>query len=82
MTSLTVIFTTIMVFAGLFPRILISSMDAAYTLNIYNASASPYALKVMSIVALIFIPILLIYQIWAYKIFNGRIKADPEELIY
>ncbi len=82
MTSLTVVFTTIMVFAGLFPRILISSLDPAFTLNIYNASASPYALNVMTIVAAIFVPILLIYQIWAYKVFNGRIKADPEELIY
>ncbi len=82
MTSLTIIFTTIMVFAGLFPRILISSMDAAYSLNIYNASASPYALKIMTIVAAIFIPIVLIYQIWTYRVFRDRIKADPETLIY
>jgi len=82
MTSLTTVFVTIMVFAGLFPRILISSLDPAFTLNIYNASASPYALKVMTIVAAIFIPIVLIYQIWTYKVFAGRIKADPETLIY
>ena len=71
-----------MVFAGLFPRILISSIDAAYTLNIYNASASPYSLKVMTIVAAIFVPVVLVYQIWTYKVFSGRIKADPETLIY
>ncbi|MBT3189412.1 MAG: cytochrome d ubiquinol oxidase subunit II [Anaerolineae bacterium] len=82
MTSLTIVFTTIMVFAGLFPRILISSIDAAYTLNIYNASASPYSLKVMTIVAAIFVPVVLVYQIWTYKVFSGRIKADPETLIY
>jgi len=80
--SLTVVFVTIMVFAGLFPRILISSMDAAYNLNIYNASASPYALKIMTIVAAIFVPIVLIYQIWTYRVFRDRIKADPETLIY
>ena len=82
MTSLTTVFVTIMVFAGLFPRILISSIDPAFTLNIYNASASPYALKVMTIVAAIFVPVILIYQIWTYKVFAGRIKADPETLIY
>jgi len=82
MTSLTIVFTTIMVFAGLFPRILISTIDPAYTLNIYNASASPYALKIMTIVAAIFVPILLIYQIWTYKVFKGRISNDPKTLIY
>ena len=82
MGSLTVVFATIMVFMGLFPRILISSMDVAYTLNIYNAAASPYSLKVMTIVAAIFVPVVLVYQIWTYKVFNGRIKADPETLVY
>lgn len=82
MSSLTVVFTTIMVFAGLFPRLLISTIDTAYTLDIYNASASPYALKIMTIVAAIFVPIVLAYQIWTYKVFRGRIKADPDTLIY
>ena len=82
MGSLTVVFATIMVFMGLFPRILISSMDAAYSLDIYNAAASPYTLKIMTIVAVIFVPIVLIYQIWTYKVFSKRIKADPETLIY
>ena len=82
MGALTVVFATIMVFAGLFPRILISSIDPAYDLTIYNASASPYALKIMTIVAGIFVPIVLIYQSFAYKVFNGRISADSDNLIY
>ncbi len=82
MGSLTVVLATIMVFMGLFPRILISSMDAAYSLDIHNAAASPYTLKVMSIVAAIFVPIVLIYQIWTYKVFSKRIKADPKTLVY
>lgn len=82
MSSLTIVLVTIMVFAGLFPRILISSLDPAYTLNIYNAAASPYTLNIMTIVAAIFVPIVLVYQIWTYKVFSGRIKADPETLIY
>ena len=82
MGSLTVVFATIMVFMGLFPRILISSISADYSLNIQNAAASPYTLKVMSIVAAIFVPIVLIYQIWTYKVFSKRIKADPKTLVY
>lgn len=80
--SLTVIFATIMVFMGLFPRILISTIDPAYSLTIQNAAASPYTLKVMTIVAFIFVPIVLIYQIWTYRVFRQRVIADPETLIY
>jgi cytochrome d ubiquinol oxidase subunit II len=82
MTSLTIVFATIMVFAGLFPRILISSMDATFSLTVHNASASPYTLRIMTIIAVIFLPIVLVYQIWTYKVFSGRIKADPKTLIY
>ncbi len=80
--SLTIILTTIMVFMGLFPRILISSLNPAYSLTIYNAAASPYTLKVMTIVAVIFVPIVLVYQIWTYRVFRQRVKADPETLVY
>lgn len=82
MGSLTVVFATVMVFAGLFPRILISSIDPAFSLTIQNAAASPYTLKVMTIVAAIFVPIVLIYQIWTYRVFRQRVEADPETLIY
>ena len=82
MGSLTVVFATVMVFMGLFPRILISSISPDFSLNIINAAASPYTLKVMSIVAAIFVPIVLIYQIWTYKVFSKRIKADPKTLVY
>lgn len=80
--SLTVIFSTIMIFMGLFPRILISSIDPALSLTIYNAASSPYTLKVMTIVAVIFVPIVLAYQIWTYRVFRQRVKADPKTLVY
>jgi len=80
--SLTIVLATVMVFMGLFPRILISSLDPAYSLTIYNAAASPYTLKVMTIVAAIFVPIVLLYQIWTYRVFRHRVKADPKTLVY
>ena len=64
MTALTIIFTTITIFMGLFPRVMISSLNEAWNLTIYNASATPYTLKIMTIVATIFVPIVLVYQGW------------------
>ncbi len=78
--ALTIVFATIMVFAGLYPRILISTIDPKYSLTIYNASSSPYTLKVMTIVAAIFVPIVLIYVGWTYWVFRGRITG--EKMVY
>jgi cytochrome d ubiquinol oxidase subunit II len=80
--SLAVVFATVMVFAGLFPRILISTIDPAYSLDIWNAASTPYTLTVMTIVAGIFVPIVLAYQIWTYRVFRERVKADPKTLVY
>jgi cytochrome d ubiquinol oxidase subunit II len=80
--SLTVVFATIMVFSGLYPRILVSSLDPAWSLTIANAASSPYTLKVMTIVAAIFVPIVLAYQAWSYWIFRKRVEAKPENLTY
>jgi cytochrome d ubiquinol oxidase subunit II len=80
--SLTIVLATVMVFAGLFPRIMISTLNPEWSLTIYNASSSPYTLKVMTIVALIFVPIVLAYQTWTYTIFKKRISADSADLVY
>ncbi len=80
--SLAIVFATIMVFAGLFPRILISSLDPNYSLTIYNASSTPYTLTIMTIVAVIFVPIVLAYKIWTYRVFRARVKADSKTLVY
>ena len=61
---------------------MISSTDPAFSLTIYNASSSPYTLGVMSIIALIFVPVVLAYQIWTYWVFRKRVKSEPDKLIY
>jgi cytochrome d ubiquinol oxidase subunit II len=80
--SLTVVFATVMVFMGLFPRILISSLDPSWSLTISNSASSPYTLKVMTIVAAIFVPIVLIYQGWSYWVFRKRVGTGSEKLVY
>ncbi len=74
----TIAFFTISVFAALYPNVMVSSIDPAYNLTIYNASSSPYTLKVMTIVAVIFVPIVLVYQGWTYYTFRQRITRDVE----
>ncbi|MBA3826548.1 MAG: cytochrome d ubiquinol oxidase subunit II [Ktedonobacterales bacterium] len=69
----TIVLSTVTVFLGMFPRVLISSINPNYSLTIYNASSSPYTLGVMTIVALVFVPIVLGYQIWNYYVFRARV---------
>jgi len=61
------------VFAGLFPRVMVSSLNPQWNMTIYNASSSPYTLQVMTVVAAIFVPIVLIYQGWTYWVFRERV---------
>ncbi|HET9912771.1 MAG TPA: cytochrome d ubiquinol oxidase subunit II [Anaerolineales bacterium] len=82
MTALHIVLTQVTFFLLMFPRVMISSTDPAYNLTIYNASSSQYTLTVMSIVALIFVPIVLAYQGWTYYMFRKRITADKQHLVY
>jgi cytochrome d ubiquinol oxidase subunit II len=81
-TGVHIILTQIAFFTLMFPRVMISSTDPAYSLTIYNASSSQYTLTVMSIIALIFVPIVLAYQGWTYYMFRKRISADKKSLVY
>ena len=76
LSMLTIGLTVVTIFLILYPRVMVSSLNPAYSLTIYNASSSYYTLRVMSIVAAIFVPIVLIYQGWSYWVFRQRITAD------
>ncbi len=78
MTALTILFTVVTIFRGLYPRLMISSLNPEWNLTIYNASSSPYTLKVMTIVVAIFVPIVLAYQAWTYWIFRQRLSTKTE----
>ena len=75
MTGLTIALTVVTTFRGLFPRVMVSSLNPDWSLTVTNASSTPYTLKVMSIVALIFVPIVLIYQVWNYWVFRARVSG-------
>jgi cytochrome d ubiquinol oxidase subunit II len=82
MTSLTIVLSLITLFMIMYPRVMISSLNPSYSLTIYNAASSDYTLRIMSIVALILVPIVLIYQGWTYWVFRKRIEPDTEKLTY
>lgn len=82
LSSLVIVITVVALFVALFPNVMVSSTEAANNLTIYNASSSPYTLKVISIIAAIMVPVVLAYQIWTYWVFRKRVKADPKTLIY
>jgi len=75
-TGATIVFATIVAFEGLFPRVMISSLDPAYHLTVYNASSSKQTLVVMLIVALVFLPLVLAYQGYSYWVFRKRVSRS------
>ena len=72
-SGLSLVSVVVLLFQGLFPRVMISSISPKYDLLIQNASSTSYTLKVMSIVAITLVPFVLAYTAWAYYIFRKRI---------
>lgn len=68
--------TVITLFAVLHPDVLPSTIDPANSLNVENAAATPRTLGIMTWVAVIFLPLVLLYQGWTYWVFRRRISAD------
>ena len=79
-STLAIACLTIGFFAALFPRIMISSISPDFSLNIYNAASTPHTLFLMTIAAVIFVPIVLVYQAWTYKTFKDRVT--PADVHY
>ncbi|WP_165364302.1 cytochrome d ubiquinol oxidase subunit II [Sporolactobacillus sp. THM19-2] len=68
-------------FIGLFPRVMISNINPANNLTIYNAASGSYSLTVMTIVALTLLPFVIGYSIWSYYVFRKRV-TKKETLQY
>lgn len=82
MTSLTIIFIVLTIFTFLYPRVMVSSLNPDWSLTIQNAASSASTLRLMTIVTLIFLPIVLLYQGWTYWVFRKRVMGDVEKLTY
>jgi cytochrome d ubiquinol oxidase subunit II len=75
-SAATIVLCTFFGVIGLFPNLFPSSIKAEYSLSAFNASSSPLTLKIMLIVVIIFVPIVLAYQIWAYNLFKVKLKKE------
>ncbi len=75
-SSLTILMVVATAITGLFPNLIPSSIDPASSLTLYNSSSSPYTLKLMFFVVAFFIPVIIGYKIWVYRIFRAPVREE------
>jgi cytochrome d ubiquinol oxidase subunit II len=63
------------IFIDLYPNVMVSSTDSAFNLTVSNAASGGYALKVMTIVAVLTLPLVLLYQGWSFYVFRARVQG-------
>jgi cytochrome bd ubiquinol oxidase subunit II len=72
-------------FVSLYPRVMVSDPEFGNSLTIDNASSAHYSLTVMTVVAAVLLPIVLLYQAWTYHVFRARLGGEdvgtPVELV-
>jgi cytochrome d ubiquinol oxidase subunit II len=77
MTALGIVAAVATLFTSLYPRVMVSSPDFGNSLTVEGAASSHYALAVMSVVAVISVPVVLLYQGWTYYVFRHRVGDEP-----
>ena len=76
LASLSIVAT---LFTALYPRVLVSAPDLQNSLTIDDAAAAHYALSVITVVAGVMLPVMLLYQGWTYHVFRARLRRPPSE---
>jgi cytochrome d ubiquinol oxidase subunit II len=74
--ALVVAAVVILLFGSLYPNLVPSTLNEQWNLTIYNASSTPYTLKIMTWVTAFFAPLTVVYQAWTYWVFRQRISTD------
>jgi cytochrome d ubiquinol oxidase subunit II len=77
-TALAAVLAVATLFTSLYPRVMVSSPDFANSLTVSGAASAHYTLKVMTIVAAIITPVVLLYQGWTYHVFRERLGGEDE----
>jgi cytochrome d ubiquinol oxidase subunit II len=78
-SGLAIVLTTAAFFWGLFPRLMVSSLNPDWSLTVANASSSPLTLKLMTVAAGLLVPVVLVYQAWTYWTFRKRVTLRDLE---
>jgi cytochrome d ubiquinol oxidase subunit II len=66
--------TVLSIFTELYPNVMVSSTSPANNLTIHNTASGSYALKLMTVVVVIFLPLVLAYTAWTYYVFRQRVS--------
>jgi len=69
-------FAVVLIFATMAPNVMRSSVDPAYSLTIQQAASADTTLLIMTVAAAVFVPGVLAYTVWSYKVFASRISAE------
>ncbi len=75
-TALVVAMVVVLLFGSLYPNLVPSTLNSQWSVTIYNASSTPYTLKIMTWVTAIMAPLTVVYQAWTYWVFRQRLSAD------
>ena len=74
-TTVTIAASIVAIFTDLYPNVMVSSTRAAYNLTVHNTASGAYSLRVLTVVAVIFLPLVLGYQAWTYHVFRRRVST-------
>ena len=74
--ALVVAAVVVLLFGALYPNLVPSTLNKQWSVTIYNASSTPYTLKIMTWVTAIMTPVTVVYQAWSYWVFRQRISAE------
>jgi cytochrome d ubiquinol oxidase subunit II len=75
-TAVTMASCIVSIFVGLYPNVMVSSTNPADNLTVHNTASPSYSLHAMTVVVIIFLPIVLAYQCWTYYVFRRRISRE------
>jgi cytochrome d ubiquinol oxidase subunit II len=75
-SAVTIAACVVSIFVDLYPNVMVSSTNHAYNLTVYNTASGAYSLKAMTVVVIIFLPLVLAYQTWTYYVFRRRVSRQ------
>ncbi len=75
-TTVTMAACILAIFVGLYPNVRVSTTSAANNLTVHNTASGAYSLKVMTVVVIVFLPLVLVYQAWTYYVFRRRVSKQ------
>ena len=75
-TTITIAACILSIFVDLYPNVMVSSTNKAYNLTVHNTASNPYSLKAMTVVVIVFLPLVLAYQTWTYYVFRRRVSRQ------